>query len=252
MVDSTPMLSGNLSSEKTKGFISALQSIARIDIEKIILEFKTDKSLVINASNNVSSVFCNVKFDKCLFDGFEITQDFNYGISDLNDFIGLLGIFKNSDFNLSLSPQLMNISSNDNFLEYFGADPKRIRKSEGGELTGIPNLCKFKCDDTFTEFVSAINKISHENIVISGSQTDKTISVAIAHNNQQGNSFTKKIKSEVDTSFKVNFDKTHISKVLEAGSEITVYEPIMSIDKNEDLYKLLYWIAAIIPSKGIN
>ena len=245
-------LTGELSSEKTKSFISALTNIAKSGIEKIILEFSKEHELAIHACNNVSSIFCDVTFDKCLLDGFEIKDNVQYAISDLNDVLGLLNIFKQSGFKLEICPEKMTISSNDNFLEYFGADPRRIKKSEMGDIEYIPKLCTFTCDETFTEFLNAINKISHENVLVSGKQGEDSISVSIAHKNQEGNSFTRKLKTEYTTTFKVILDKIHVCKILEVGSQIIIREPIVNVHKSFELYNLSYSIAPVTPEKGVN
>lgn len=241
-----PILSGTFTQDKTKAIISALSELTKIEIDKIVLEFKSSpKTLFINARNNIDTVFARVWFDPCILDGFDIKNDFEYGISDLGDLIGLMEIFKGEGFELKLSPDLLNMSSSDNFIDYYGANVKKIIKGPDASLKLKEEiLSTIQCDEGFTEFITALGKVSHEHLIFKGNPSQNNISISIAHNKIVGNSFTKKINIESPKDFKVTVNKDYIRSIMDVGCNIKVYNIGLEINKIKNLFNVDYFISA--------
>lgn len=245
-VSNEPALSGTFSEENAKAFIAALGCLSKIGVEKLVLEFKAGdtKSLYVNALNSVNTVSARVKFDSSLLDGFKLENNFEYGISKLQDFVGLIEIFK-SGFEMKLSPEIASISSNENYLDYYGAEVKKIKRGEDGEVDS-PILATLKCDNSFKEFLSAAGKLEHKHIVFRSNLTGNFITLAVADKDVRGNSFTKKILTPITSDFKVAINKEHFSNVLTVDTSFNIYREVIQLKKVEKLFNIEYYIITLL------
>ena len=245
-VSNEPALSGTFSEENAKAFINALGCLSKVGVEKLVLEFKAGdvKTLYINALNSVGTVSARVSFDAALLDGFKLEKDFKYGISKLPDFVGLIEIFK-SGFELKMSPEIASISSNENYLDYYGAEVTKIKRGEDGDVDS-PVLTTLKCDASFKEFLSAAGKLEHKHIIFRSNLTGGFITLAVADKDVRGNSFTKKIVTPVETDFKVAINKEHFSSVLTVDTSFNVYREVIQLKKAEKLFNIEYYIITLL------
>jgi hypothetical protein len=243
----TPTLSGTFSEEKAKAFIKALSKLTKVGVEKVILEFKTGdvKSLYINALNSISTVTTRISFDSSILDGFTLQNDFNYGISNLEDFVGILNIF-DAGFELKMSTEIASLSSNENYLDYYGAEISKLMKNRGedGEIDS-PILATITCDDSFKEFLTATDKLMHDHIIFRSNLTGNFITLSVADKDVRGNSFTKKISTPVTSDFKVVINKLHFSSILSVGTSFTIYKEAIQLKKVENLYNIEYIIITL-------
>lgn len=244
-VNNEPNLSGKFTEEKVKAFIAALSSLSKVGVEKIILEFKTGdtKTLYINSVNSVGTVFARVSFDSSILDGFDIKNDFKYGISKLQDFIGLIDIFK-SGFEIKMSPEIASISSNENYLDYYGAETSKIKRGKDGDIDS-QIIATLTCDSSFKEFICAAGKLEHKHIIFKSNLTGNFITLSVADKDVRGNAFTKKIMTPVSSDFKVVINKEYFSSVLSVGTTFDIYKEVIRLKKVENLYSTEYYIVTL-------
>ena len=241
-----PDLVGSFSEEKAKAFITALGCLTKVGVEKVVLEFKSGdiKSLYINAINSINTVSARLTFDASILDGFKIEKDFKYGISNLQDFVGLLDIFK-SGFEIKMSPEIASISSNENYLDYYGGDAGRIKRGEDGDIDSTI-LATLTCDQTFKEFLTATGKLEHKHIVFRSNLTQNCITLSVADKDVRGNAFTKKISTVVSSDFKVSINKEHFSNILSIGTVFNIYREVIHLKKIENLFGIEYFIITLL------
>jgi hypothetical protein len=240
-----PTLQGTFSDERAKAFISSLNALTKIGVDKLILEFKTGdvKSLYINAVNSDNMVSARVSFDSSILDGFKIQEDFNYGISKLSDFVGLIDIFK-SGFDLKMSPEVASISSNENYLDYYGAESTKIKRGMDGDVDS-QILTSLKCDNSFKEFLHAIGKLEHKHIIFRSNLIGNYITLSVADKDVRGNSFTKKILTPVQHDFKVAINKEYLSSTLSQDTVFNIYKEVIQLKKTDNLYNIEYFILTL-------
>jgi hypothetical protein len=243
---SIPTLSGTFTEENAKAFITALNSLTKVGVEKLILEFKTGekKSLSINSLNSIGTVCARINFDSSILDGFTINNDFKYGISKLQDFVGLIEIFK-SGFEIKMAPEIASISSNENYLDYYGADISKIKRGEDGDVDS-PILSTLTCDSSFKEFLIAAGKLDHKHIIFKSNTSQNFITLTVADKDVRGNSFIKKIPVQVTSDFKVVINKEHFGNVLSVGTLFNIYHEVIQLKKTENLYNIEYFIRTLI------
>jgi hypothetical protein len=244
----TPTLEGTFSSDTATAFIDALSLLSEVDVKKVILDFKGDgtKKLSIVAMNSANIVNVKLNFDACLLDGFNITQDFSFGIADLSDFVGIVDVFK-SGFTLKMSEDIASISSHENYLDYYGADKSRIKRGESGELD-CKRLATVQCDESYKEFMKAMGKLVDKNhIVFKGDMTKKTISMSVMDKDVRGNAFSKLIQDpNLGEEFKIAINKDYFRKILTTSCSFNIYREAIQLTKTAELYNIEYLILTLV------
>jgi hypothetical protein len=144
-----------------------------------------------------------------------------------------------------MSPDIASLSSDENFLDYYGADTTKIKQGDDGELE-LDVLASVQCDESFKEFLSAVGKLEHKHIVFRGNSIGKFITMSVADKDVRGNSFTKKIHVQETTDFKVSINKDYFSSVLMSNTTLNIYKPVIQLKKREPLYNTEYYIVSLI------
>lgn len=245
---SDPTLSGTFTADKAKAFVLALNLLSKLQIGKIVLEFTVSeaegKKLYINAINNVSTVFAKVGFDASLLDGIELKESFNFGIHDLNEFVGLLELFK-SGFELKMSNEIASINSDENYLDYYAGDEKMIRKAPEGDFDSVP-IVSFTSNDTFKTFVDSFGRLNFDHVIFKGSVAQKSVTMAVADKDIRGNTFTKKIPMDnIQRDFRVVIMKEFLKSVITTDTVIDIHEAAVTTLREEELFKIHYIIASL-------
>jgi hypothetical protein len=247
MSSSDPILEGTFTKDKANAFVDALSLLASIDVKKLVLEFKGDgvKTLSVYALNTANTVNMRLHFDPCLLDGFTITKDFNYGITDINDLVGILDVFENG-FSIKMSEDIASISSNENYLDYYGADQARIKRGESAELD-CKLLASITCDGTFKEFIKAIGKTDNNHIVFKGDAAKKSITISLMDKDVRGNTFSKLVQvPDIAEDFKVSINREYFKKVLTTSCSFNIYREAIQLTKKTDLFTIEYLILTLV------
>jgi hypothetical protein len=244
---SSPTLTANFPADKAKALITALSCLSKVQINKIVLEFSktdTEKTLFINAVNSVNTVFARVKFDASFLDGVDLQENFKYGINDLGDFVGLLEIFK-AGFVLKMSNEIASISSDENYLDYYGGEESKIRCGPDGELESDV-LATIKCDDSFKSLMEALGRLTFEHIIFKGSAEQKSVAVSVADKDVRGNNFTKKLSvPTLEKNFRVVIMKEFLKNVITTSCDVIVHQDIIETTRVDDLFKIDYYISTL-------
>ena len=248
-MEDTPFLSGKLSEDKAKALVGSLYLLTKVGVEKVILEFSIlndVKTLYINALNTTGTVFVRVKYDPSFLDGFDLKETFKYGISKLQDFVSMLDMFK-TGFEIKMAPEIASISAEDNYLDYYGAEPSKIKRGEDGDIDSVV-VSSFAVDPTFKTFITAIGKVEQNHVIFKGTKndTESFIILSVADKDVRGNIFTRKVITPVQENFRISINKEYFSSVLTPGTNINIYREVIKLSKKDPLYNMEYFITTLL------
>jgi len=244
----TTILSGSLNKEKTEAFTTALKDILTLGILKIILEFSaSDKKISINAVNDNNTVMAKINFDPCLLDGFEIKNDFSYGIYNLDEFIGLLSIFENG-CDIKMSEESLGLSFENNALDYLGSELKKIKVGPGAFSIDVFSSVFDWDSKKYNSLIRAMNKMPQQFVFIKGIEKKSEIELLISENGVRSNSFgiTIPCTGVIEKNFKHFLSKESLTQAFNTSIKTfnaKICDICLVLIGSSSLYNVQYFIA---------
>jgi hypothetical protein len=248
-MESIQNLIGTFDENASKAITSALSKLIKVGVQKIVLDFKKNEAdkyiLNISTKNSNSTIMSIVSFDVDLLNSCKIESEFKYGISDLPNFLSILQIFKNG-FNISMTPVLAIFEYDDSIINYYGADTSKIQVGQSGSEIKSQILATLTCDDSFKDFFTAASKLDqNQHIIFRGNAEEGSLNISVADKDVRGNNFVKKIKTHIDSDFKIVVHKEYFVNILVKDTVAILYKHVLHLKCKEKLYDINYYILPI-------
>lgn len=170
----------------------------------------------------------------------EFPQDF--GIYDLNEFIGSLGLVDKPTLSFNESFVTIGDSSGRSKIKYFFS-PEETLTNASKDINMPEAEVKFTLDnETLNKIRRAASTLGHDEVSVSNKNGTLTLSV-VDSQNSTSNSFSIDISGEFDTNTNFNFI-LNISnlKIISGDYDVEISSKLISRFSNKEL-NLKYWIA---------
>lgn len=245
------MLKGEFDTDKATGLLAPLNDLLKVKTNEVVLKISDEGVITVRAVNSAagSNVVTFLDYDKSLLDGFEVPEEYTFGIYDLGEFTGLASIFDDG-FDFSFDGQEATIESDGNTFSYFAAQDGVVKEGPEKFKANVEWGAEFDWDpDKFTTLRKAMTAIKHPHLVITGKKGEKTITVSVTEKNMRCSTYKETIDldDEVLVDLDVTLNKENVVPVLSSSvskMNVQISNRVVTFSGAADLYKIKYYLLA--------
>lgn len=209
--------------------LKVLQNFSAINSNLVVRQGNNIKTMT-EARNVVASATVDEQFDR------------NFGIYDLNEFLGVLNLVDTPSLNFSDDYATISDTTGRTKIKYFFSDPE-ILTTPSSDVK-MPNAeVQFTLDsDTLAKLKRAASALGHESLAVEPDGGSLKLTV-FDHNNPTGNSYSTDIGGSYPdgANFKLIFNINNF-KVIPGDYEVSISSKLVSEFKHST-DDIRYWIA---------
>jgi len=215
--------------ELSENTLSVLKNFAGINQNCLIKQGNVLRTIT-EARNVLATAIVDVEFPM------------NFGIYDLNEFIGTLGLVDQPTLNFSDEFVSINDSTGRSKIKYFFS-PEETLTTPSKDIVMPDAEVNFSLDnETLNKIRRAASTLGHEEVSISNKNGVLTLSV-VDNQNSTSNAFSIDIDGDFDQNTNFNFILNIANlKIISGNYNVSVSSKLISLFSNKEI-NVKYWIA---------
>lgn len=231
---------------KARAFMALLRDIQRIGINSVSFEISTEKKIKLRCQNESCDVVSFVNIKEKLLDKSQITEDFMYSVSDLNELVSLISVFSDG-FGFSVCQEHAIIKKAPNTLKYWGCNPKLIKRPEFKTEPEWITEFNFNCAE-MKSFIKALPIMPQGFVIITGDTGSSELKMSITDKDIMATSFDTIVNvDELSSPVRLVFNKDLITPVLKSHFEeftVSIHKMMMKFSGSNDYFDEDFYISS--------
>lgn len=245
------VLKGEFTSEKASALLAPLNDLLKVKTNEVVLNISEDGSIKVRGVNSAagSNVVTFLDYDATILEGFEVPEDFTFGIYDLSEFTGLSAIFDDG-FNFQFDGQQATIESDGNEFKYYAAQEGVVKEGPEKFKATVEWGAEFDWDpDNFTTLRKAFSAVKHPHVVFTGKKGENTLTVSVTEKNMRCSTFSETIDLDDDIlcDIDVTLNKEYVVPVLASSTpklNIQISNRVVTFAGAAEHYKVKHYLLA--------
>ena len=245
------VLKGQFDSEKASALIAPLNDLLKVKTNEVVLHIDEEGGIKVRAVNAAagSNVVTFLDYENTLLDGFEIPNEFTFGIYDLSEFTGLSSIFSDG-FNFSFDGQQANLESDGNQFKYFAAQDGVVKEGPEKFKATVEWGAEFDWEpEKFSTLKKALSAVKHPHVVFTGKKGTKTLTISVTEKNMRCSTFSENIDldDEIEVDIDVTLNKENVVPVLSSSvskMNIQISNRVVTFSGISEYYKIKHYLLA--------
>jgi hypothetical protein len=215
--------------ELSEDTLSVLKNFSGINQNILIQSGNTIKTIS-EARNVLATAHVKEQFEQ------------NFGIYDLNEFIGVLGLVDTPRLKFESEHVTVGDSTGRSKVKYFFSAEETLTTPSKDINMPAPDVSFILTNDTLNKIKKAASTLGHDELSITGK--DNILSLSIIDNqNSTSNTFSIDVDGEFDTNTKFNFILSISNlKILPGDYDVHISSKLITQFKNKEV-DVTYWIA---------